>query len=74
MGELGPGTCAGYGVGHVGTSWDVQRYDGRLVTWDLCCVQCGTCWDILRYNGGLGTLDLCVLGTVWDMLGHPGMS
>ena len=47
MGDLGPGTCAEYDVGHVGTSWDVLRYN-----WDL----------------GL------VLGTMWDTLGHLGMS
>ena len=55
MGDLGPGTCAGYGVGHVGTSWDVLRYNGRLGTWDLCWVQCGTCWDVL---GELGPGDI----------------
>ena len=47
MGDLGPGTCAGYGGGHVGTSWNVLRYNGGLGTWDLCWVRCGTCWDIL---------------------------
>ena len=29
-------------LGHVGTSWDVLRYNEKLGTWDLCCVQCGT--------------------------------
>ena len=38
-GVLQPGTLC---WGHVGTSWDVLRYNERLGTWHFCWVQCGT--------------------------------
>ena len=67
---------AGYGVGHVGTSWDVLRYNGDLGPGTCAGYgvgHVGISWDVLRYNGGLGTWDLCWVrcGTCWNILGCP---